>query len=127
MTARKFKPPVAFQFAAMTNEADFRIAYAADQIIFNWEGNRDELRVDGGPASGRHKQGAGRLPVGKWVTIELVVTEDELTLKVDGEERYRTSADFTTVDQTFSAHATGGNVAIKDLRMLPLRRRPSPP
>ncbi len=97
-----FTPPVTFRITVQTDSKDIRIKYACEQIIFNWNGNPDELRLDGGPADGRHKAGAGRVPVNKWVTIELEVLPGSLSLSVDGEPRYRTEADFSKVLMPFT-------------------------
>jgi hypothetical protein len=97
VTTQPVGPPVTFRLIVQTHGGDLRIGHPAHQIIFNWEMNRDELRVDGGPASGRHKPGAGRLLDDQWVGIELVVRADEMVIYVDGQERYRTSADFSKI------------------------------
>lgn len=65
-TPDAFRPPVEITIVARTDSTNLRIAYAADQIIFNWENNEDQLRVDGGPANGHHTDGAGRIPAGKY-------------------------------------------------------------
>ena len=59
-TPRKYSVPVAFRIVAQTDSTSIRFSYAANQIIFNWETDPDELRVDGGPADGRHKKGGAR-------------------------------------------------------------------
>jgi hypothetical protein len=98
-TAQTFRPPVAFRIVVQTDSADIRIGYAADQIIFNWGPNPKELRVDGGPAGGRHKPDAGFLSAKEWHTIDLVVLTDALLIDVDGQERYRTKANFSKIAQ----------------------------
>lgn len=115
-TVDAFTPPVAFRIVTMTDSANIRIKYAADEIIFNWEGNMDELRVGGGPASGRHKGGgAGRVPVNTWVQIDLVVLPDAMIISVDGKERYRTSADFSQVDMPFWIFPAGSTIKVKSI------------
>jgi hypothetical protein len=115
-TADAFTPPVAFRIVTMTDSANIRMKYAADEIIFNWEGNMDELRVDGGPASGRHKGGgAGRVPVNTWVQIDLVVLPDTMIISVDGKERYRTSADFSQIDMPFAIFPAGSTIKVKSI------------
>jgi serine/threonine protein kinase len=101
-TGEKFKPPVAFRVVAQTNSTNLRFGYAADQIIFNWEGRLDQLRIDGGPAGGRNKDGAGSIPANTWVTFDLVVRKDSMSIAVDGEPRYSTRADFSKVNQPLS-------------------------
>src|SRR4051794_15452017 len=65
----KFRPPVEITIVAKTDSTNLRFGYAADQVIFNWEENLDQLRVDGGPAVSRQVDGAGRIPRNKFVTI----------------------------------------------------------
>lgn len=115
-----FRPPIAFTIVAEIDSTNLRLRYAADQFIFNWNGNLDELRVDGGPADGRHKGGAGRIPVNKWVHIDLVVLPDTLTIAVDGKERYATKADFSKVDMPFTVFAAGPIARVKSIQV----RRP---
>jgi clan AA aspartic protease (TIGR02281 family) len=109
-TALAYAPPVRFKIVAMTDSTNIRIAYAAKQIIFNWDGNPDELRIDGGPAGGRRISGAGRVPVNQWVEIGVEVDKDTLKLTVDGAERYSTRADFSRVHQRLSVFPAEGSV-----------------
>ncbi|HEX4124371.1 MAG TPA: hypothetical protein VHY37_06565 [Tepidisphaeraceae bacterium] len=122
-TKQEFVPPIAFHIVARTDSTNIRIAYAADEIIFNWELNPDQLRIGGGPANGRHKQGAGRVPINTWVTIDLVVLPDSMTISVDGQQRYFTQADFSKIRQTLSIfqhqHANVGIKSIEAARPRP--------
>src|SRR5262245_15286483 len=52
-----FRPPVEITIVAKTDSTNLRMGYAADQVIFNWELDGSQLRVDGGPADGRHVKG----------------------------------------------------------------------
>jgi len=108
ISAKLYRPPVTFGIIAMTDSTNIRIGYAADEIIFNWEMNRSELRVDGGPVAGRHKAGAGSVPVNTWVEIKLTVALDSMTIWVDGQERYHESADFSKISQHLKIWATRG-------------------
>lgn len=101
-TPDNFKPPVTFRVTAQTNSTNIRIGYAADEIIFNWEVNPDELCVSGGPAHGRNRQGAGRVAVDTWLDIDLQVLPDSMVILVDGVERYRTQADFSRINRPLS-------------------------
>jgi hypothetical protein len=115
-TTDKFRAPVTFHIALfMATETDLRLGYAANQIIFNWERNHDELRVDGGPPDGQHKPGAGRLPTGQWVAISLAVKPDEMILSVNGIERHRIKANFSSVDEPLSISAVNGEIKIKSV------------
>ncbi|MDB5171919.1 MAG: hypothetical protein JWN51_692 [Phycisphaerales bacterium] len=114
-TAATFAPPVAFRIVAMTDSTNIRIKYAADQIIFNWEGNPNELRIDGGPAGGRYTAGAGKVPVKAWVEINLVVMPDTMVISVDGKERFRTNADFSQADMPLLIFPVGSIVKVKSI------------
>jgi hypothetical protein len=116
-TVESFKAPVAFRMVVQTDSTDFRIAYAARQIIFNWETSESELRIDGGPASGHHKRGAGSVPKKTWVTIDLVVTADLMALSVDGELRHSVKADFSHVDEHLSILAHVSPLMVKSVQM----------
>jgi len=110
----RFKVPVTFRAVVLTTN-DIRFGYAADQIIFNWDGNRSELRIDGGPANGQHKPGAGQLPNGTWTGIEMVVLPDELVFYVDGKERYRAKGNFSNLNKPFTFTSQHENTRIKSL------------
>jgi hypothetical protein len=115
-TKLKFKPPVTFRLVLLSDTKDVRLAYGMDQLILNWEMNADELRLDGGPAGGRHQKGMGRLPANKWTTVELTVKPDEMVLTVDGADRLRTKADFSKVDEPFSLT---GEVRVRSITQVP--------
>jgi hypothetical protein len=51
ITGATFKPPVEITLVAKTDSTNIRVGYAANQIIFNWELHKKQLRVDGGPAN----------------------------------------------------------------------------
>lgn len=53
-TKQSFKPPVEIRVEAKTDSTNLRLSYAADQLIFNWERARNELRVDGGGVYSAH-------------------------------------------------------------------------
>jgi hypothetical protein len=116
-TPEKFKPPVAFRIVTQTAGVDFRMSYAADQIIFSWANIPSELRIDGGPANGRHKPGGGDVPKNKWVTIDLVVLPTTMTVSVDGEERQKVYADFSNINQSFSIWPSFSPLMIKSIQM----------
>lgn len=118
MTSERFVPPVTFKAIVMNDNKDFRFGFAADEIIFNWEMRQDEFRVGGGPANGRHKPGAGQLPVGVWVGIEWVVKPDEMIVYVDGEERYRTQADFSRINMPLTVWSQNGVSALRELKVV---------
>lgn len=120
-TKATFKPPVEILIEAKTDSTNLRVGYAADQVIFNWEGAQHQLRVDGGPAGPSVKDGAGLVPVDKYVTIRWVVTKGKQSIYVDDELRFEHTGDYSRIDSPisiFSAH--GSNVTVKSIKTRPL-------
>lgn len=109
-TGESYRPPIEITVVAKTDSTNLRLAYAADQIIFNWEMNRWLLRVDGGPANGLHKDGAGHIPKGKYVTIKWVVTTTHQSIYVDGQLRYRHDGDYSQIDRPVSVFPANGSI-----------------
>ncbi len=120
-TKQSFRPPVEIRVEAKTDSTNLRLSYAADQLIFNWERARNELRVDGGPAAGKHKMGAGMIPVNKYVTVRWVVTPGKQQIYVDDKLRYEHAGDYSKIDSpvgVYSAH--GSTVTVKSIKVRPL-------
>jgi hypothetical protein len=117
-TLGRFKPPVEIVIVVKTDSTNLRMAYAADQVIFNWEIAREELRVDGGPADGRHKAGAGLIPPDKYVTIRWSVTPRHQAIYVDDELRYEQEGDYSGIDKIVSVFpAVGSRVTVKSIKV----------
>ena len=122
-TPGTFQPPVEISIVAKTDSTDLRIAYAADQVIFNWQDNQQELRVDGGPASGKHKPDAGKIPTDQYVAIKWVVTARKQAIYVDNELRYEHKGDYSHIDKCVSVFpAVGSEVTVKSIQV---RRLPT--
>jgi hypothetical protein len=115
-TPGRFRPPVEITIVAETDSTNLRLSYAADQVIFNWELDRDQLRVDGGPANGKHKAGAGAIPAGRYVTVTWTVLPDKQTISVDGQLRFEDAGDYSGIDRPVSVFpAEGSTVTVKSL------------
>ena len=120
-TPGSFRPPVDITIVAKTDSTNLRIAYAADQVIFNWEVNGEELRVDGGPADGQHKPGAGSIATNKFVNIRWVVTSKKQSIYVDKQLRFEHVGDYSQIDRPVSVFAAQSKVTVKGIavRQLP--------
>ena len=117
-TPGTFQPPVEIDIVAKTDSTDLRLAYAADQVIFNWELDRSQLRVDGGPADGNHKADAGTIPTDKYVLIRWIVTAKRQTIFVDKELRYEHQGDYSHIDKCVSVFpAAGSKVTVKSIQV----------
>jgi hypothetical protein len=120
-TRQAYRAPVEITVVAKTDSTNLRLAYAADQIIFNWELNPYQLRVDGGPANGLHKDGAGHIPKNKYVTVKWVVTTTHQSIYVNGQLRYRHDGDYSQIDRPVSVFpANGSTVTIKSVTVKPI-------
>jgi hypothetical protein len=110
------RPPVEITIVAKTDSTNLRIGYAADQVIFNWEGNMDQLRVDGGPAGNRQVDGAGRIPKNKFVTIKWSVTPEHQAVYVDGRLRFENCGNYAQIDRPVSVFpACGSAVTVRSI------------
>jgi hypothetical protein len=117
-TKALFKPPIEITIEAKTDSTNLRLGYAADQVIFNWEMDRSQLRVDGGPAGGQHKFGAGAIPTNRYVTIRWVVVPTKQSIYVDGELRYEHSGDYSKLERPVSIFsAKGSEVAVRSIKV----------
>jgi hypothetical protein len=115
-TPKTFRPPVEITIVAKTDSTNLRIGYAADQVIFNWELDGQQLRVDGGPANGLHKSGAGSIPAGKFVTIRWLVTPSRQAIYVDDKLRFEHSGDYSHIDRNVSIFpAEGSKVTVRSV------------
>ena len=117
-TKATFEPPVEILIEAKTDSTNLRVGYAAGQLIFNWENDRTQLRVDGGPAAGRHKFGAGVIPVDKYVVIRWLVTPKKQSVFVDGQLRFEHSGDYSHLNNPVSVFsAAGSGVTVKSIKV----------
>jgi hypothetical protein len=121
-TVHSFKPPVEITLVAKTDSTNIRMSYAANQIIFNWEVDPTQLRVDGGPADQEHKAGAGEIPINKYVTIKWLVTLKKQSVFVDGQLRYEHEGDYSQINRPFRVFTRQATISLKslDVRQLPV-------
>ena len=116
VSPKTYQPPVEITVVAKTDSTNLRMAYAADQIIFNWEDNKTQLRIDGGPANGQHKDDAGYLLPDKFVTIKWKVTPTQQAIYVDGQLRFIHIGDYSQIDKYVSVFpANGSTVTVKSM------------
>jgi hypothetical protein len=118
ITKDSYRPPVEILIEAKTNSTNLRMGYAAKQVIFNWERNHSELRVDGGPAGGKHKPGAGSIPANQYVTIRWVVTPTKQTIEVNDQPRYEHSGDYSKINSPISVFgAEGSEITVRSIKV----------
>jgi hypothetical protein len=103
------RPPVEITLVAKTDSTNLRMAYAADQIIFNWEVDPNLLHVDGGPANGLHQAGQGHIPVNKYVTVKWLVSTTNQAIYVDGQLRFKHDGDYSQINRRASVFPKNGS------------------
>lgn len=122
-TKATFKPPVEIIIEAKTDSTNLRLSYAANEMIFNWEGGKTQLRIGGGPANGQHKAGAGLIPTNKYVTIRWVVLPNQQSIYVDGKLRFEHTGDYSKIDNPVSVFPShGSEVTVKTIKVKQLEK-----
>ena len=116
-SADSFTPPVEFTIVAKTHKDDLRLAYTAKQVIFNWEKNQDELRIDGDPGGARHAPGMGRIPEDTFVTIQWTILPHMQSISVDGQRRYLHFGDYSKVHNPLEVFQFAHAVTIKSAKV----------
>ncbi len=114
-TKASFRPPLEITMVARTN-SQLRISYAADQVIFNWEQDANELRVDGGPANGKHQRDKGQVLINTDVTIRWVVTQDGQQIYVDDDLRFEHHGDYARLNAPISVWGPGSKVTVTSIK-----------
>ena len=116
-SAETFTPPVEFTIVAKTLKDDLRLAYTAKQVIFNWEKNPDELRIDNDPGGGRHVPGMGRIPEDTFVTIQWRILPHMQSISVDGKRCLLHFGDYSKVDKPLEVFPLDHLVTIKSAKV----------
>jgi hypothetical protein len=119
-TKASFRPPIEITIVAKTDSTNLRMSYAAAQVIFNWERNPNELRVNGGPANGNHKAGKGNIPPNTDVTIRWVVTQDSQQIYVNDDLRFEHHGDYARINSPISVWGAGSKVTVTSIKTKPL-------
>lgn len=122
-TGASFRPPIQITLVAKTDSTNLRMGYAADQVIFNWEMDPQQLRVDGGPASGKHKAGAGSIPVDKYVTVKWIITAQKQLIYVDEQLRFEHEGDYSGINKPVKVFTHQSKISIKNFEVRPLAGR----
>jgi len=104
-SAKNYTPPLEIEYLCSTSKDDIRFRYACTQMIFSWSDRPSELRIDGGPADGRHVSQAGFVPPNQLLTIRQVVLPDEMSVYVDDKLRASWKADFSRVNEPIGVYA----------------------
>ncbi|MEM9478670.1 MAG: hypothetical protein AAGA58_03300 [Verrucomicrobiota bacterium] len=118
MTKSSYRAPVEFLIKAKTDHRNLRFRYAGAQVIFNWEIDEDQFRIDGGPADGRHVKGQGRIPKGEYVSVRWIVMPTYQKIFVDDELRFEHKGDYSKIKEPLSVYTIGkSEVRVKSIKV----------
>jgi hypothetical protein len=91
-TKTEHAPPFALRVKAKTDARNLRLYYSKGVVIFNWEGNENELRLhdaEMGGGLGIGIPGQGKIEPDKYHDIAWEVYPDGMRVLVNGKERGR--------------------------------------
>jgi len=108
-TSCLLSPPIKLKATVKASKGNLRLLAGADQIIFGWEINPGELRIDGGPANGRHLAKQGRIPTNSFFVVEQEITDKMMVVKIDGKERAKWFGDFSKIREQAGMFAAGNS------------------
>ena len=97
LTKTEHAPPFALRVKAKTDRKNLRLYYSKGVVIFNWEGNEDELRLhdpENGGGFGQGVPGQGKIEPGKYQDIVWEVYPDGMRVLVNGKERARSVGNY---------------------------------
>ncbi|MFN0318511.1 MAG: hypothetical protein ACKVQA_26090, partial [Burkholderiales bacterium] len=114
-----YAPPVEFTIVAKTDKLNLWLAHAPKAVIFNWERNQDELRIDNDPGGARHVLGKGRIPENEFVTIRWRIMPNYQTLSVNGQRRLIHFGDYSKVMKPVEVFPADTTVTLKSLQVRP--------
>jgi hypothetical protein len=116
-SGKRYSPPLEIEYVCATSRDNIRLGYACDELIFNWENNRNQLRIDGGPAGGQHVMNAGAVPAGQFITIRQVIMPGEMSVFVNGQRRASWARDFSKVKDLIELHSPDSELLIRAVRI----------
>ena len=112
-TKEYFTPPFRLTASAMTNSTDLRFFYGQDEfVIFNWSSNPDDLRI-ADPSTGRGAisiEGKGRIAPNEMHDLEVRITENRISVYVDGALRGSRRGDFGDINSQIGIGPALGSV-----------------
>jgi hypothetical protein len=123
LTAREYKPPFALRIVAKTDSKNLRLYYHLGMVIFNWEGNEEELRIhDPLTSEAIGVADKGKIEPDKYHDIVWEFYADGMRVLVDGKERARKLGDYEKLEAPLGiGPAFGSVITMKSFRVEPLK------
>jgi hypothetical protein len=123
LTTKEYAPPFAIRIKAKTDSKNLRLYYNAGVVIFNWEGNENELRIHD-PATGEQMgvEGKGYIEPNKWHDITWEVYPDGMRVLLKGEELARKHGDYAKLKASVGiGPAFGSVISVESFRIEALK------
>ena len=117
ITKRKYAPPYTVHAVCQTNSINIRFLLCDGVIIFNWEWNPKDMRLEiDGITSGKHRVANGEIPVNRWTRFRIEVEPDSLAIYVDGELRHVARGTFKEAPVGLHTYL-GGTLRVREFRI----------
>jgi hypothetical protein len=123
VTVKEHKPPFALRIKAKTDSKNLRLYYNLGILIFNWEGNEDELRIHD-PATSEQTGIAdqGKIEPNTYQDISWEIYPDGMRVLVDGKERARKLGDYENLEASLGiGPAFGSVITLESVRVEALK------
>lgn len=108
-TAFFLEPPYAVRAVCRTTDTNVRFTLLDGEIIFNWERNPGDLRLDLPIRSRKNGVADGSIGRNRWATIEIQVFRHSLGIFVDGRLRHVAKGDLDGIRSTVGLYTRAGS------------------
>lgn len=116
-TLASFRPPVEITIVAKTDSTNLIMAYAADDVTFNWDQNPSKLCVHGGPANWKRVGNKGNIPTKRYITIKWIVLNGRQEIWVGNDLRFSHDGDYSKIDKPVSVFCNNSEVTVKSIQV----------
>jgi hypothetical protein len=111
LTQQKHRPPFSLHLKVKTDSRNLRLYYHLGVLIFNWEGNEDELRIhDPATAAQEGVANQGRITPEKYHNVVWTIYPDGMRIHVDGAERFRRRGNYEKLEAAIGIGPAFGSV-----------------
>jgi hypothetical protein len=123
LTVKEYAPPFALRIKAKTDSKNLRLFYNHGAVIFNWEGNENELRIhDPSTNEATAVDGKGYIEPNEWHDITWEVYPDGLRVLLKGKELARKNGDYADLTSSIGiGPAFGSVITVGSFRIEPLK------
>ncbi len=107
-TRGSYRTPATFRIILKSSDKEIRLGWIGD-VVLNPILRPEEVKVENLDGNQGTAENNAALPTDKWVGIEIIGTEKDFTVYVDGKRRYVGRGDFSGKSKPFSIVGRRGN------------------